>query len=120
MSDKVLPQWNQANVRKWLESRIVASRSDQVEAERAGWSRHDDCDKAAAEEMICALLLAKNATADQKAFADALRALLERDEYVYRGVYDDTWFDRHVRSYLRKLAKMAKTNEGFDKTGRYQ
>ena len=120
MSDKKGAQWNPADVRKWLESRIIASRTDQIEAERAGRAQQDDCDKATAEEMICNLLLGKDAIDDQKTFADALRALLDRDDYVCRGVYDDTRFDRHVRSYLRKLVKMTKTNEGFEKTGRYQ
>jgi hypothetical protein len=113
-------EWNGATVRKWLDSRVTASRSDQAAAERAGYSQQDDCDKATAEEMVCTLLTAKVATDSQKTFSNDLRALLDRDDYVWRGVYDDIRFDRHVRSYLRKLIKMTKTNEGFDKTARYQ
>lgn len=120
MTDQRAAAWDGAIVRKWLESRVVASRSDQVAAERAGYGQHDECDKATAEEMICTLLKGKESTNDQKAFADDLRALLGQDEYVWRGVYDDARFDRHVRTYVRKLAKMTKSNDGFEKTGRYQ
>ena len=120
MTAKPVPEWNGAMVRKWLEARMVAARSDQVAAQRAGWSQHDDCDKATAEEMICTLLLGKNSTGDQMAFVADLRALLDSDDYVWRGVYDDTGFDRHVRAYLRKLMKMTKTNVGFERIGRYQ
>ena len=120
MTDKNVTAWNGAGVRRWLASRIVAARSDQVAAERAGYGQQDDCDKATAEEMVCALLEGKESVNDQKAFADDLRALLAREDYIWRGVYDDTRFDRHVRSYVRKLAKMTRTNDGFEKTGRYQ
>lgn len=120
MTDKTPADWNGDAVRKWLESRIVASRSDQVEAERGGRKEQDDCDKATAEEMVCSILLRKPSMDDRKAFADDLRALLDRDDYIWRGVYDDTRFDRHVRSYIRKLVKMIRTNEGFEKIGRYQ
>ena len=112
-------EWNGETVRKWLESRVDAARLDQVAAERAGWSARDDCDKAAAEEMVCTILQEKRSMDHRKAFAADLRALLD-DEYNWRGVYDDTRFDRHVRAYVRKLATMTKTNEGFEKTGRYQ
>ncbi|CAN5323551.1 hypothetical protein BH10PSE15_BH10PSE15_15880 [soil metagenome] len=112
-------EWNGATVRTWLEHRIVAARSDQVRAERGGYQLHDDCDKAAAEEMVCTLV--KGPPADTQAgFAAALRALLDRDDFIWRGVYNDTRFDRHVRSYVRKLAKMAKTNTGFGNTTHYQ
>jgi hypothetical protein len=120
MTDKNSTEWNGANVRKWLESRVVASRSDQVAAERAGWGQQDDCDKSSAEEMVCTIFQGQGSTDDQKAFSADLRALLDRDEYVWRGVYDDTRFDRHVRSYIRKLIRMTKTNDGFEKTRRYQ
>lgn len=120
MADKALTAWNGAAVRTWLESRVVASRADQVAAERAGYRQQDDCDKAAAEEMVCAGLLRRTNMDDQAAFAADLRALLDRDEYIWRGVYDDTRFDRHVRAYVRKLIKMTKTNEGFDRLGRFQ
>lgn len=120
MADKALTEWSGAIVRKWLESRVIGSRLDQVAAERTGRGQQDECDKAAAEEMICTILQGKGSTDDQKAFADDLRALLDRDEYAWRGVYDDTRFDRHVRLYIRKLIKMTKTNDGFEKTGRFQ
>lgn len=119
MTDKVAGGWSGLNVRRWLEARVVASRLDQVAAERAGWSQRDDCDKASAEEMVCTILQGKDSTEDRKAFAQDLRALLDRDEYVWRGVYDDVRFDRHVRAYVRKLVTMTKTNGGFEKTGRY-
>ncbi len=120
MADGIATVWNGANVRKWLESRVAASRLDQVAAERAGWGQRDDCDKATAEEMVCTTLLGKRSTDDREAFAQDLRALLDQDEYLWRGVYDDTKFDRHVRSHVRKLIRMTKTNEGFEKTGRYE
>jgi hypothetical protein len=41
-------------------------------------------------------------------------------DYQATGVNDDVRFERHVRSHLRKLAKMTKANEGFEKTLRYQ
>jgi len=110
--------WNGASVRTWLESRIAAARTDQVRAERGGYELQDDCDKAAAEEMVCTLMKTKADT--QAMLADALRTLIERDEYIWRGVYNDTRFDRHVRSYIRKLAKMAKLNTGFGNTTHYQ
>ena len=113
-------QWDGAVVRAWLDSRIMSARADQVTAQRAGWGAHDDCDKASAEEMICTLLKSDVATDDQKAFAQALKALLARDEFVGRGVYDDTRFDRHAKAYIRKVMKMTKTNEGFENLRRYQ
>ena len=120
MADEVAVEWNGANVRRWLESRVVASRLDQVAAERAGWAQRDDCDKATAEEMVCTLLLGKGSADDRTAFAADLRALLDRGEYVWRGVYDDARFDRHVRAYVRGLVRMTKTNAGFEKTRRYR
>lgn len=114
------PEWDGATVRTWLERRIVAARADQVTAERNGRSDRDDCDKATAEEMICTLLKSNAATNAQSAFADALKTLLDRDEHVWRGVYDDQRFDRHVRTYIRKLMKMAKSNMGFGNTTHYQ
>jgi hypothetical protein len=119
-TNKAVPAWNGAIVRKWLEARIAASQSAQVAAQRGGYREQDDCDKATAEEMVCTILQGKNATDDPTAFTAELRALLDRDDYIWRGVYDDTRFDRHVRTYLRKLIKMTKTNEGFEKTGRFQ
>lgn len=120
MADEVANEWSGANVRRWLESRVVASRLDQVAAERAGWAQRDDCDKATAEEMVCTILQRNDSADDRKAFAGNLRELLERDEYPWRGVYDDARFERHVRSYVRRLVKMTKTNDGWGKLGRYQ
>ena len=112
--------WDGAIVRKWLESRVIAARSDQAVAERAGRSRQDDCDQANAEEMVCALFKGSQSTDTQNAFLEELKKLLDRDEYVGRGVYDDARFDRHVKTYIRKLVKMTKTNAGFEKIGHYQ
>lgn len=120
MTDKVPTAWNGAIVRTWLERRVAASRLDQAVAQRGDRSQQDDCDKATAEEIVCTMLLGKQSTDDQKAFAADLRALLDRNDYPARGVYDDVRFDRHVRGYIRKLARMTKTNDGFEKTGRYQ
>ncbi len=117
---KPMMEWNGAAVRTWLESRIVAARADQVAAERYGRERQDDCDMAAAEEMVCTLLKGKEAVNIQGAFADELKVLLDRDDYVWRGVYDDRRFDRHVRSTIRKLLRMTKANDGFGNLARYQ
>lgn len=119
MTEPAAP-WDGAVVRTWLDSRIAAARLDQVAAERAGRSAQDDCDKASAEEMVCAALNATSAPDAQIGFAEELKSLLDRDQYVWRGVYDDTRFDRHVRTYLRKLVKMTKSNTGFGMTKRYQ
>lgn len=117
---KASKPWDGAVVRTWLDKRIAAARADQVAAERAGYGQQDDCDKAAAEEMVCAALKAGTAADSQAAFSDALKNLLERDHYIWRGVYDDARFERHVRSYLRKLVKMGRDNAGFEQTRRYQ
>jgi len=120
MTAEPFKQWDSETVRKWLECRAIAARADQAAAERSGRSGQDDCDKATAEEMVCALLKGNAATNLQSSFHDELKSLLERDEYVFRGVYDDTRFDRHVRTYLRKLIKMTKINTGFENISRYQ
>lgn len=120
MATATAKEWDGAVVRTWLEQRIVAARADQAAAERGGRDRRDDCDKATAEEMVCALFRGGKATGDQATFLDALRLLLDRDDYVGRGVYDDTRFDRHVRTYIKKLMKMVKTNSGFDNSLHYQ
>jgi len=113
-------QWDGATVRLWLDKRIAAARADQVAAERGGRGEQDDCDKAAAEEMVCTLLKGQAAAESQAAFAEALKSLLDRDDYVWRGVYDDGRFDRHVRTYIRKLLKMTRDNAGFEHIRRYQ
>jgi hypothetical protein len=112
--------WDGATVRTWLDKRIAAARADQVTAERAGRGSQDDCDKAAAEEMVCAALRGRDAADTQAAFADALKQLLGREDYVWRGVYDDRRFDRHVRSYIRKLLRMTRENSGFHQTRHFQ
>jgi hypothetical protein len=113
-------EWSGATVRTWLESRVAAARADQVVAERGGRHLQDDCDKAAAEEMVCAFLKTKPSVESQSAFAEDLKGLLDRDDYMWRGVYNDTRFDRHVRIYVRKLMRMAKLNDGFETIRRYQ
>lgn len=113
-------EWDGARVRAWLDSRVVAARADQVAAERHGWERRDECDAAAAEEMVCTLLTIGDAADAQGRLIDELKALLGRDDYVWRGVYDDRRFDRHVRAYIRKLSRMAKANDGFANVRRYQ
>lgn len=112
--------WDGAIVRRWLESRTLAARADQVAAERSGWGHHDDCDKAAAEEMICTLLKNDEATDIQSAFVEALKDLLAREEFIWRGVYDDVRFERHARSFIRNLMKMTRANCGFENKRRYQ
>lgn len=112
--------WDGAAVRTWLASRIVAARSDQAVAERAGRGARDDCDKASAEEMVCSLVKSEKITATQDGFARELGALLDRDGYSWRGVHDDARFDRHVGSFVKKLIRMTKANVGFDNTGHYQ
>ncbi len=113
-------RWDGSIVRTWLERRIVAARADQVAAERAGWAQRDECDKAAAEEMVCTRLLSGDVTPVQSAFTEALKSLLDRDDFPWRGVYDDTRFERHAKARIRKLLKMTKTNAGFENTTRYQ
>jgi hypothetical protein len=107
-------------VRNWLERRCQAARLDQAAADRRGYEAQDDYDKAAAEEWACRTLVAAGRTDDQAAFAAHLKELLGRDEYAITGIYDDRRFDRHVRANLRKIAKMAKANDGFTNTLRYQ
>ncbi|WP_242138280.1 hypothetical protein [Sphingomonas sp. TREG-RG-20F-R18-01] len=120
MAKAVSKAWDGATVRKWLDSRVVAARSEQVSAERGGRDRQDDCDKAAAEEMVCALLKAKSATPTQAEVLDALAALLDRAEFVWAGVYNDTRFDRHVRAFAKKVVRMAKASDGFENVAHYQ
>jgi hypothetical protein len=112
--------WDGELVRKWLERRFEASRLDQAAADRRGYEAQDDYDKAAAEEWVCRALQAAECTNDQAALARRLKELIGQDEYRVTGVYDDTRFERHVRGHLRKLARMTKANEGFEKTLRYQ
>ena len=111
--------WDPALVRIWIERRLAASRLDQAAADRRGYDYRDDYDQAAAEEYGCRAL-ANAAIDDQAAFAKRIKELIAQDEYRAPGLYDDARFERHVRAWFRKLAKMAKANEGFDKTLRHQ
>jgi hypothetical protein len=70
--------------------------------------------------MVCRALKTADCTNEQAMFAKRLKELIGEDAYQATGIYDDTRFERHVRSHLRKLARMTKTNEGFEKTLRYQ
>jgi hypothetical protein len=112
--------WDGELVRKWLERRFEASRLDQAVADRRGYEARDDYDKAAAEEWTSRALKGAACTNDQAAFATRLKELIGQDEYQATSTYDDARFERHVRTHLRKLAKMTKANEGFEKTLRHQ
>jgi hypothetical protein len=112
--------WDAAVVRKWLALRLKASKADQAAADRRGYEAQDEYDKAAAEEWVCHALQVPDSTNEQAIFAQRLKDLIAREEYQATGIYDDVRFERHVRSHLRKVAKMAKANEGFGKTLHYQ
>lgn len=112
--------WDPALVRIWLERRLAASRLDQAAADRRGYAYRDDYDQAAAEEYACRALGNDSSIDDQVAFARRIKELIAQDEYRATGLYDDARFERHVRAWFRKLAKMTKANEGFDKTLRHQ
>jgi hypothetical protein len=111
--------WDGVLVRKWLESRVEAARLDQAIADKQGYSAQADYDKAAAEEWVCQGLRTV-AGKDQPAFIARLKQLLDQDDYTITGIYDDRRFERYVRATLRKIATMAKANEGFENTLRYQ
>lgn len=119
MSDAAKP-WDAEKVRTWLERRFAAARLDQAAADRRGYEAQDDYDKAAAEEWVCRALQAAECTNDQAGFAKRLKDLIAQEDYPATGIYDDLRFERHVRGQLRKLAKMTKANEGFEKTLRWQ
>lgn len=112
--------WDGEQVRKWLERRFEASKLDQAAADRRGYEAQDDYDKAAAEEWVCRALKAATCTNEQAAFAAHLKKLVGQEEYQATGIYDDARFQRHVRGQLRKLTKMTKANEGFEKMLRFQ
>lgn len=120
MMEPFAKNWDSAAVRTWLESRVIAARADQVVAERGGCDRQDDCDKASAEEMICSLAAKSRSETSQAALLAELRGLLDRDEYVWPGVYNDARFDRHARAFIKKLVRMTKANDGFKNVGHYQ
>lgn len=115
-----LKPWDGERVRKWLDRRFEASRLDQAAADRRGYEARDDYDKAAAEEWVCRVLKNVDCTNEQAEFAKRLKELIGQDEYPATSIYDDVRFERHVRSHLRKLVKMAKVNEGFEKTLHHQ
>lgn len=119
MTDTLKP-WDGERVRTWLERRSEVSRLDQAAADRRGYEARDDYDKAAAEEWVCRVLKAADCTNDQAAFAGRLKELIGQDEYPATNIHDDVRFERHVRGHLRKLVKMTKGNEGFEKTLHYQ
>ncbi|RYD50111.1 MAG: hypothetical protein EOP60_12505 [Sphingomonadales bacterium] len=107
-------------VRKWLARRIEVSKLDQAAADRRGYEARDEYDKAAAEEWVCRVLSAGSFSNEQAVFAKRIKELIAEDSYQVTGINDDIRFEREVRGHLRKLAKMTKANEGFDKTLRYQ
>jgi len=112
--------WDGERIRTWLERRFEASKLDQAAADRRGYEAQDEYDKAAAEEWVCRALKAAQSTNEQTAFAKHIKELVDQEDYRATGIYDDARFQRHVRGHLRKLAKMTKANEGFEKTLRYQ
>ena len=112
--------WDGERVAHWLQSRLAATRLDQAAADRRGYDAQDDYDKAAAEEWVCRALQAGGQANDRIAFAEHLKVLLAQDEYRITGIYDDRRFDRQVRTILRKIVRMTKTNDGFANTLRYQ
>jgi hypothetical protein len=112
--------WDGDLVRKWLERRFEASKLDQAVADRRGYEARDEYHKAAAEEWVCRALKAADCTNEQAMFAKRLKELIAREDYQATGIHDDIRFERHVRGQLRKLAKMTKANEGFEKMLRYQ
>lgn len=113
-------EWDGELVRKWLEGRLAAARLEQSAADKRGYGSQDDYDEAAAEEWVCGALMRTDCTADQAALLERLKKLLDQDEYRVTGIYDDRRFERHVRANLRKIAKMAKANDGFANLLRYQ
>ena len=107
-------------MRNWLERRYEASRLDQAAADRRGYDARDDFDKAAAEEWVCRALKSADCTDNQTALTARLKELVAQDDYPATGLHDDVRFERHVRTYLRRLAKMTKANEGYENILRHQ
>lgn len=112
--------WDGAQVRIWLERRFAAAKLNQAAADRRGYDAQDDFDKAAAEEWVCRALISADTTNEQAAFAAHIKTLAVQADYPATGIYDDARFQRNVRGHLRKLAKMTRANEGFEKILRYQ
>jgi hypothetical protein len=102
--------WDAALVRNWLERRLEASRLDQAAADRRGYDARDDFDNAAAEEWVCRALRNADCTSGQATLATRLKEQIGLDDYPAAGLHEDVRFERHVRTYLRKLAKMTKAN----------
>ena len=69
---------------------------------------------------MCRALRNADCTSDQATLATRLKELIRLDDYPATGLHDDARFERHVRTYLRKLAKMTKANQGFENTLRHQ
>lgn len=115
-----LKVWDGKLVRKWLERRLENSKLDQAAADRRDYEARDEYDKAAAEEWVCRELMVGDYTQEQATFAKRLKELIGREDYPTTGIHDDARFERHVRGQLRKVAKMTKANEGFEKMLRYQ
>ena len=112
--------WDSGLVRKWLKSRFEAASLEQAAADKRGYEAQDDYDKAAAEAWVCRILQTSGRIDDQAAFAEHLKEMLDQDEYLITGIYDDRRFERYVRATLKKLTKMTKANDGFSNTLRYQ
>lgn len=112
--------WTGDQVRTWLERRMAAAKLDQAAADRAGYASRDDYDKAAAEEWACRTLSLGDCTTTQAAFAARIKALIGQDDYRVAGINDDERFERHVRAYLRQVAKMTKDNAGFENVRRFR
>lgn len=112
--------WDASQVQTWIERRLQASKLDQAAADRCGYEARDDYDKAAAEEWVCRAFMGAECTTEQAALAKRLKELIGQNDYPATGIHDDVRFERHVRTYLRNLAKMIKANTGFDKTLRYR
>lgn len=70
--------------------------SDEQSVEAVGWG--------------CRALQAGDFANDQAAFAKRLEELIGQGDYRATGINDHTRFERHVRSQLRKVAKMTKAN----------
>lgn len=112
--------WNPELVRSWLESRVQSSKLDQAAADRQGYDARDDYDRAAAEEWVCRTLVSDASMENRADLARRIKDLIAQESYCVAGVNDDERFERHVRTALRKVAKMAKANEGFANTRRFQ
>ena len=112
--------WDNELVLRWLDARIEAAARDQAAADRRGYGAEDDYDKAAAEEWVCRSLRDVARESEQAAFTFRIKQLLDQEDYRITGIHDDRRVERHVRATLRKIARMAKANEGFENRLRFQ